>query len=172
MAGLLKRVSGLVPSRRVLISIAVLIAFVTVATVIYNMVGKSAGPKFVPNAQYIPTAVGGGTGPGAVGSVKVTMYGVGWCPHSKAAAKPWKQWKAANDGKTVGGVLVKCETVDCEADEGSEAKCQAAGVTGYPTVVAELPSGEPVIMDAKTTVESLTQFVTKVGQSVSSGKPL
>jgi glutaredoxin len=97
------------------------------------------------------------------------MFGVSWCPHSKAAAKPWKEWSAANDGKSIAGVPIDCETVDCEADDASEAKCQAAGVKGYPTVVAELPSGEKVIMEAKTTVNSLTQFVTKMAQSVASG---
>lgn len=171
MAGVLKKMGAML-SHRVLIGIAILVAFVAVATVLYRMVGSRAGPKFVPNAQYIGDGSGGGAvGPG-VGSVKVTMFGVSWCPHSKAAAKPWKEWKGANDGKTIAGVPIECETVDCEADDASEAKCQAAGVKGYPTVVAELPSGEKAIMEAKTTVESLTQFVTKVAQSVSSGNPL
>lgn len=169
MAGLLKKVSGLVPSNRVIIGIVVLIAFVAVGSVIYRMVSGQGGPKFVPNAQYIGDGSGSGTAGPGVGSIKVTMFGVSWCPHSKAAAKPWKEWSAANNGKSIAGVPIECETVDCEADDASEAKCQAAGVKGYPTVVAELPSGEKAIMEAKTTVNSLAQFVTKMAQSVASG---
>lgn len=168
MAGLLKKVLGMFPSNRVIIGIAVLIAFVAVGSVIYRMVGDQEGPKFVPNAQYNGNGSGGAAGPG-VGKIKVTMFGVSWCPHSKAAAKPWKEWSAANNGKTIAGVSIECETVDCEADDASEAKCQAAGVKGYPTVVAELPSGNKAIMEAKTTVNSLTQFVTKMAQDVGSG---
>ena len=172
MAGLLKKVFGLMSNSRVIIGIVVLIAFVAVGSVIYRMVSGESDPKFVPNAQYIGDGSGGASGPGGVGKIKVTMYGVSWCPHSKAAAKPWKEWSAANNGKSIAGVPIECETVDCEADDASEAKCQAAGVKGYPTVVAELPSGERAIMEAKTTVNSLTQFVTKMAQSVASGTSL
>jgi len=172
MAGLFKKVSGFLPSNRMIIGIVVLIAFVVVGSVIYRMVGGQSGPKFVPNAQYFGDGEGGAAGPGAVGKIKMTMFGVNWCPHSKAAAKPWKEWSSANDGKSIAGVPIVCETVDCEADDASEAKCQAAGVKGYPTVVAELPSGDTAIMEAKTTVNSLTQFVTKMAQSVVSGDTL
>ena len=148
----------------------VLASFVALAVGVYYIYVRQPGAKFVPNAQFIgDDGPGGGVGPGGVGAVKLTMYGVGWCPHSKAARKPWDEWVAANDGKSVDGVKVVCDTVDCEADDESEARCTRAGVKGYPTVIAETPNGDKVIMEAKTTTEALNRFMAKVASSVLSG---
>jgi glutaredoxin len=167
MAGVLAAVQKWLPGPRLIIAIAVLAAFAALATAVYHIRKNAAGPKFVANAEYYPE---GGPGGGAgLGGLKVTMYGVKWCPHSKAAVKPWNEWKEANDGKTIGGLTISCETVDCEADEESESKCAAAGVTGYPTVVAVAPDGTKAVMDAKTTVPALNQFVAKIASSVTSG---
>jgi glutaredoxin len=161
MAGVLNSVKAWLPGPRMVIALAVLAAFAALATAIYFIFNKKAGPKFVPNAEFYDKDGAGGAGGGA-GSIKVTMFGVPWCPHSKASMKPWNEWKAANDGQTVSGAQVECETVNCEADEASEAKCSEAGVKGYPTVIAETPGGAKVVMDAKTTVAALNQFVAKV----------
>lgn len=155
-----------------MIAVAVLAAFIAIGTAVYYIYKSRAGAKFVGNAMYYGDDGKGGAGASGIGAIKVTMFGVPWCPHSKAAKKPWAEWKAANNGKQVNGVKVVCETVNCEADEASEAKCAAAGVKGYPTVVAETPNGDRAIMDAKTTVASLNQFVAKVAASVSSGAAL
>jgi glutaredoxin len=153
-------------------AVAVLAAFVALGTAAYYIYTRSGGPKFVPNAMFYGDDGKGGPRPSGVGAIRVTMYGVPWCPHSKAAKKPWEEWMAANDGQTISGVKIACDTVNCEADEESEARCHAANVKGYPTVVAETPAGDSVIMDAKTTVAALNQFIAKVASSVSSGNPL
>jgi glutaredoxin len=171
MAGVLAAVQKWLPGPRLIIAIAVLAAFAALATAVYHIRKNAAGPKFVANAEYYPDG-GSDGGAAGLGGIKVTMYGVKWCPHSKAAVKPWNEWKEANDGKTIGGVKISCDTVDCEANEESENKCAAAGVTGYPTVVAAAPDGTRTVMDAKTTVSSLNQFVAKVAASVASGTPL
>lgn len=156
------------PGPRIIIAIVVLAAFAALATAVYQIRKNKVDPKFVANAEYY-SKDGSGSG---VGGIKVTMYGVKWCPHSKAAVKPWNEWKGDNDGKKIAGMIVSCETVDCEANEESESKCAAAGVTGYPTVIAVTPDGTKTIMDAKTTVSALNQFVAKVAGSAASGVPL
>jgi len=158
-----------IPGPRILIAIAVLAAFAALATAVYYIRKNTSEPKFVANAEYYGSGSGSGSG---VGGIKVTMYGVKWCPHCKAAVKPWNEWKGANDGKKIAGMTVSCETVDCEANEESEGKCAAAGVTGYPTVIAVTQDGTKTIMDAKTTVSALNQFVAKVAGSAASGVPL
>ncbi len=51
-------------------------------------------------------------------------------------------------------------------------ECKNAGVKGYPTVIAETPMGDTVLMDAKTTTSSLDDFMGKVANSVRTGNPL
>lgn len=170
--GFIGSIAQVASGPRMVIGAMVMASFVALAVGIWYIYVHRAGAKFVPNAQFIGDDDTSGAGPGGVGAVRVTMYGVGWCPHSKAARKPWNEWKEANDGKRIQGVMIRCDTVDCEADDESEARCHRAGVKGYPTVIAETPNGDSVIMEAKTTVAALNQFVAKVASSVATGQPV
>ena len=155
---------------RNLIIIAVVIAFLAIAAGVLHIMNRRSATKFQPNAEYYPEGgEGGQVGPSHVGAIKLTMYGVPWCPHSKAAMKPWKEWSKANDGSEMNGVKVECKTVNCEDEE---EECTNAGIQGYPTVMAETPNGDRVIMEAKTTIESLGDFMDKVSKSVATGKAL
>ena len=166
MSSLSKKLFG----PRSLIIIAVVVALLAVAFAAYYIYTRRSSKAFVPNAEFYPDeGKGQQPGPTGVGAIKLTMYGVPWCPHSRAAMKPWKEWSGKYNEKDFGGVKVVCKTVNCEEDE---AECKNAGVKGYPTVIAETPMGDTVIMDAKTTIASLDDFMGKVSTSVRTGNPL
>lgn len=157
-------------SARNLIIIAVVVALLAVAFAAYYIYTQRDGKAFVPNAEYYPADdKKDQPGPSGVGAIKLTMYGVPWCPHSRAAMKPWKEWSGNYDGKEFSGVKVECKTINCEENE---MECKNAGVKGYPSVIAETPMGDTVLMDAKTTVASLDDFMNKVANSVRTGSPL
>jgi thiol-disulfide isomerase/thioredoxin len=157
-------------SARSFIIIAVVVALLAVAFATYYIYTQRNSKAFVPNAEYYPDeGKGDQPGPSGVGAIKLTMYGVPWCPHSRAAMKPWNEWSEKHNEKEVGGVKVVCKTVNCEEDE---MECKNADIKGYPTVIAETPMGDTVIMDAKTTISSLDDFMGKVSTSVRTGNPL
>lgn len=158
-------------SARNLIIIAVVVALLAVAFAAYYIYTQRDGKAFVPNAEYYPAddKKKDQPGPSGVGAIKLTMYGVPWCPHSRAAMKPWNEWSGKYDGKEFSGVKVVCNTVNCEENE---MECKNAGVKGYPSVIAETPMGDTVLMDAKTTIASLDDFMSKVANSVRTGNPL
>ena len=157
-------------SPRSIIIIAVVVALLAVAFAAYYIYSQRSGKAFVPNAEYYPSdGTSDQPGPTGVGAIKLTMYGVPWCPHSKAAMKPWKEWSSKYDNNEYNGVKVVCKTVNCEENE---IECKNAGVKGYPTVIAETPMGDTVLMDAKTTIASLDDFMEKVTNNVRSGTPL
>jgi thiol-disulfide isomerase/thioredoxin len=157
-------------SARNIIIIAVVVALLAVAFAAYYIYTKRDGKAFVPNAEYYPAdGKKDQAGPISVGAIKLTMYGVPWCPHSRAAMKPWKEWSSKYDEKEYSGVKVVCKTVNCEENE---MECKNAGVKGYPTVIAETPMGDTVMMDAKTTIASLDDFMSKVANNVRTGNPL
>lgn len=56
------------------------------------------------------------------------MYGTDWCPHCKDQKELFK------------GSFDKADYIDCDA---SASKCQAAGITGYPTWVMQ--DGEKLV---------------------------
>jgi thiol-disulfide isomerase/thioredoxin len=89
----------------------------------------------------------------------ITNYNTTWCGYSNMFTPIWEEFtKVVAADKSLADIV---EVVDMKCDEkfGNEAKCRAAPITGFPSVVLE-NNGKPAILyKGSRTVEDLMEFL-------------
>ena len=106
--------------------------------------------EFVPNKEFVK-------GQASPAVATVFLFGTEWCPHCKAAQKPWVdiKEKVKAGGGSVNGVRINFQEVDCDKEEKLASQYN---IKGYPTI--KYARGNQVIeYDAKPELASLDQFI-------------
>ena len=90
------------------------------------------------------------------GAVVVTYYfmpSCGWC---KKFNPEWGTFQATSDP-----TQIKAEKVDATTPDGQKA-ASAAGVTGYPTVIIQVPGNDPITYSGERTAAALNDYIANV----------
>lgn len=148
---MLPYVVALVRNPTAWLSLALLIAFVTIAVFTWRAyVRPAVNPEYVPNCEFN----GACRAPESTDVTLIYFYTT-WCPHCKTARPEWERLREWSIGRHVGGKTITMLEVDCDADKATAAQYN---VDSYPTV--KLVKGDTVVdYDAKPSFETLRRFL-------------
>jgi len=93
------------------------------------------------------------------GVVVVTYYhmpGCGWC---KKFNPEWGTFQATADV-----TQIKAQKIDATTPDGQKA-ASAAGITGYPTIIIEVPGNDPVKYSGERTSGALNDYIANIGSN-------
>lgn len=132
--------------------------FVILAAAFYHyyLKPKFLQPSFNPNSEHMKHDEDDGK------VAEIMLFYVDWCPHCKTAKPVWEEVKAEYQNKTINGYKVLFTEINCttESDE-VEQLLNKYKIEGFPTIKL-LKDGQVVEYDAKTTKDTLVQFLNTV----------
>ena len=99
---------------------------------------------------------------GESSKAELMLFSVDWCPHCKTAKPIWEELKAEYKNKTINGYTVLFTDVNCTTETPEiEKMISTYKIEGYPTIKL-LKDGQVIDYDAKTSKETLNQFLNTV----------